>query len=217
MNYKSICVTALVLFSNTAWASGEKMDASSADLTHLSLEELMNVEVTSVSRRAEKLSAAPAAVSVLTADDLRRSGVTSIPEAVRLVPGMEVARVDAHNWAISARGFNDLFANKLLVLLDGRSVYTPLFLGVYWDVQDTLLEDLERIEVIRGPGATLWGANAVNGVINIITKPARDTQGALLSAGGGDQERGFGAVRDGGKRGDRGHYRIFAKCFNLEA
>src|SRR2546430_10703632 len=121
MNDKSICVTALVLFSNTAGASGEKADASSADLTHLSLEELMNVEVTSVSKRAEKLSEAPAAVSVLTADDLRRSGVTSIPEALRLVPGMEVARVDAHNWAISARGFNDLFANKLLVLMDGRS------------------------------------------------------------------------------------------------
>src|SRR5256886_12555652 len=127
MNDKSICVTALVLFSNTAWASGEKMDASSADLTHLSLEEQMNVEVTSVSRRAEKLSAAPAAVSVLTADDLRRSGVTSIPEALRLVPGMEVARLDASQWAVSARGFNDVFANKLLVLQDGRSIYTPLF------------------------------------------------------------------------------------------
>ena len=216
MNYQSICVTALVLFSNTAWASGEKMDASSADLTHLSLEELMNVEVTSVSRRAEKLSAAPAAVSVLTADDLRRSGVTSIPEALRLVPGMEVARVDAHNWAISARGFNDLFANKLLVLMDGRSLYTPLFSGVYWDTQDTLLEDIDRVEVIRGPGATLWGANAVNGVINIITRSAKDTRGLLVTGGGGAEEQGFAGVRYGGELGENAYYRVYAKYFNRD-
>src|SRR5205814_8341467 len=155
-----------------------------ADLTHLSLEELMNVEVTSVSRRAEKLSVAPAAISVITAEELRRSGATSIPEALRLVPGMEVARVDAHSWAISARGFNDLFANKLLVLMDGRSVYTPLFSGVFWDMQDYVLTDLDRIEVIRGPGATLWGSNAVNGVVNIETKSARDTQGFFIHAEG---------------------------------
>jgi len=176
----------------------------------------MNVEVTSVSRRAEKLSVAPAAISVITAEELRRSGATSIPEALRLVPGMEVARVDAHNWAISARGFNDLFANKLLVLMDGRSVYTPLFSGVYWDVQDTLLEDIERIEVIRGPGATLWGANAVNGVINIITRSARDTQGLLLAGGGGTEEQGFAAVRYGGKLGDNAYYRVYAKYFNRD-
>ena len=176
----------------------------------------MNVEVTSVSRRAEKLSVAPAAISVITAEELRRSGATSIPEALRLVPGMEVARVDAHSWAISARGFNDLFANKLLVLMDGRSVYTPLFSGVYWDVQDTLLEDIERIEVIRGPGATLWGANAVNGVINIITRSARDTQGLLLAGGGGTEEQGFAAVRYGGRLGDNAYYRVYATYFNRD-
>jgi len=217
MNYKACCATALFLFSNAAGADDPKADAPPADLTHLSLEELMNVEVTSVSRRAEKLSVAPAAISVITADELRRSGATSIPEALRLVPGMEVARVDAHSWAINARGFNDLFANKLLVLMDGRGIYTPLFSGVYWDVQDTLLEDIERIEVIRGPGATLWGANAVNGVINIITRSARDTQGLLLAGGGGTEEQGFAAVRYGGRLGDNAYYRVYATYFNRNA
>lgn len=136
-----------------------------------------------------------AAVFVVTDEDLRRSGVTSIPEALRLVPGLQVARIDANKWAISARGFNGRFANHLLVLIDGRSIYSPMFAGVFWDVQDTLLEDIERIEVIRGPGAALWGANAVNGVINIITRPAAQTQGALVSAGGGDEEQAFGALR----------------------
>src|SRR5438477_9130115 len=201
MNYKACCATALFLFSNAAGADDPKADPPPADLTHLSLEELMNVEVTSVSRRAEKLSVAPAAISVITAEELRRSGATSIPEALRLVPGMEVARVDAHNWAISARGFNDLFANKLLVLMDGRSLYTPLFSGVYWDTQDTLLEDIDRVEVIRGPGATLWGANAVNGVINIITRDASNTQKGILTADTGNELRGSGAARFGGKFG----------------
>ena len=146
MNYTAFCATTLVLISNVTRATDEQVAAQPPDLTHLSLEELMNVEVTSVSKRAEKLLEAPAAVSVVTADDIRRMGVTSIPESLRLVPGMQVARVDSHNWAISSRGFNDIFANKLLVLMDGRSVYTPLFSGVYWDVQDTMLEDLDRIE-----------------------------------------------------------------------
>ena len=216
MNYKAFCAAALVLFSTALLAEDQKTNAPPADLTHLSLEELMNVEVTSVSKRAEKLSVAPAAISVITADEFRRSGATSIPEALRLVPGMEVARGDAHNWAISARGFNDLFANKLLVLMDGRSVYTPLFSGVYWDTQDTLWEDIERIEVIRGPGATLWGANAVNGVINIITRSAKDTQGLLLTGGGGTEEQGFAAVRYGGKLGDNAYYRVYAKYFNRD-
>lgn len=150
--------------------------AQSADLMAMSLEQLLNLQVTSVSRRGEKLSTAPAAIHVITGDEIRRVGATSIPEALRLSPGLEVGRVDAHNWAVTARGFNDQFANKLLVLMDGRSSYTPLFSGVYWDVQDTMLEDIDRIEVVRGPGATLWGANAVNGVINVMTKSARDTQ-----------------------------------------
>src|SRR5207237_10631022 len=139
--------------------------------------------------------------------DIRRSGLTSMPEALRLSPGLEVARQDSHTWAISSRGFNDEFANQLLVLIDGRSVYTPLFAGVYWDVQDLLLEDIDRIEVIRGPGATLWGANAVNGVINITTKSAKDTQGLLITAGGGTEERGFGGIQYGGKSGGNGYYR----------
>jgi iron complex outermembrane recepter protein len=180
------------------------------DLADLSLEELTRIEVTSVSKKAEPLNHAPAAIYVITGEDIRRSGVTSIPEALRLAPGLQVARLDAHNWAISARGFNDVFANKLLVLIDGRSVYTPLFAGVYWDVQDLLLEDVEKIEIIRGPGATLWGANAVNGVINITTKSSFATQGALVVAGYGSEE-GFGALRHGGRFGEHGSYRLYTK------
>lgn len=187
-----------------------------SQLASLSLEDLSNIRVSSVSKHNEKITEAPAAIYVITGEDIRRSGVTSIPEALRLAPGIEVARLDAHNWAISSRGFNDLFANKLLVLIDGRSVYTPLFSGVFWDVQDTLLEDIDRIEVIRGPGATLWGANAVNGVINIISKSAKETQGGLITAGYGTEEQGFGAVRYGGKLGDDVFYRVYAKVFNRD-
>ena len=145
----------------------------------------MNIEVTSVSKKEEKLFQSAAAVYVITQEEIRRSGLTSIPELLRLVPGLDVARIDGTKWAVSARGFNGRFANKLLVLIDGRSVYSPETSGVYWEAQDVLLENVERIEVIRGPGGTLWGANAVNGVINIITKRAEDTQGGLVTAGGG--------------------------------
>jgi iron complex outermembrane receptor protein len=186
------------------------------DLTALSLEELLEVEVTTVSRQSEPLFEASAAVSVLTAEDLRRAGTTSVPDALRMVAGVQVARVTASHWAVSARGFNNQFANKLLVLVDGRSVYTPLFAGVYWDVQDLLLEDIDRIEVVRGPGATLWGANAVNGVINIITRPARDTTGWLVSGGGGTEERAYAALRYGGAWGGA-HYRIGAHWFERDA
>src|SRR5204863_3930679 len=134
-------------------------------------------------------------------EDIRRSGATSIPEALRLAPNVQVAQIDSRQWAISARGFNNGLANKLLVMIDGRVVYTPLFAGVFWDVQDTLLEDIDRIEVVSGPGASLWGANAVNGVINIITKKSQDAQGTLVSGGGGTQLRGFGGVRKGGATG----------------
>lgn len=158
---------------------------SPEELKRLSVEELENVDVTSVSKYPEPLFDAAAAITVLTGQDIERSGAANIPDALRLVPGMDVAQVDAHTWAISSRGFNDVFANKLLVMIDGRTVYTPLFSGVFWEVQDTLLEDIDRIEVVRGPGATLWGANAVNGVINIITKNAADTQGLFISSGGG--------------------------------
>ncbi|MBW2500750.1 MAG: TonB-dependent receptor [Deltaproteobacteria bacterium] len=185
------------------------------DLTDLSLEELMNVEVTSVSKKAQSKSDTAAAITVITAEDIRRGGFTLIPEALRTVPGLQVARVDANRWAISARGFNSLFANKLLVLIDGRSVYTPTFGGTYWDVQDYPIEDVERIEVIRGPGGTIWGANAVNGVINIITKNSKDTQGTLLSGYGGSHE--YGATgRYGGAIGEDTHYRAYVRGFKVE-
>ena len=186
------------------------------DLTSLSIEQLMDIEVTSVSKKEESWLQAPAAIYVITQEDIRRSGVTSIPEALRMAPGLQVAQIDSNKWAVSARGFNGIFANKLLVLIDGRTVYTPLFAGVYWNLQDTMIEDIERIEVIRGPGATLWGSNAVNGVINIITKKAEDTQGGLVTGGFGTEERGFGGVRYGGKLGDDSHYRVYAKYFSRD-
>jgi len=200
----------LLLVSVTTWGWAGELPV---DLTRLSLEELMEIEITLASRKEEKLFQAAVAAHVVGSEDIRRSGVTSIAEALRMVPGMQVARIDANKWAISSRGFNGRFANKLLVLIDGRSVYTPLFSGVYWEAQDLLLEDLERIEVIRGPGATLWGANAVNGIINIITKKAQDTQGGLVTLGAGTEERGFGGVRYGGKLGDDVYYRVYAKHF----
>ena len=197
-------------------AASASAASSKVDVMEMDLEALMRIEVTSVSKRPERLSDAAAAIYVITNEDIRRSGVTSIPEALRLAPGLEVARQDSHTWAISSRGFNDEFANQLLVLIDGRSVYTPLFAGVYWDVQDLVLEDINRIEVIRGPGASLWGANAVNGVINITTRAAKDTQGLLVSGGGGNEERGFGTVRYGGQLGEKAHYRVYAKYFSRD-
>ena len=186
-----------------------------ADLTELSLEQLANIEVTSVSRRAERLSDAPASIYVITADDIRRAGVQSLPEALRLAPNLQVARTSASAYAISARGFNNSIGNKLLVLIDGRAVYTPLFSGVFWDANGLMLDDVERIEVISGPGATLWGANAVNGVINVITRPARDTQGVLLTGGAGNA-RVAGSARYGGKLGADGSYRVYARGFDRD-
>jgi iron complex outermembrane recepter protein len=184
------------------------------DLTQVSIENLMNMEVTSASKKGQKLSQVAAAIFVITQEDIRRSGALSIPDLLRMVPGLDVAQINANTWAISARGFNLQFANKLLVLIDGRAVYTPLFGGVYWDTQDVPLEDIERIEVIRGPGGTVWGANAVNGVINIITKKAADTQGGLMTAGSGTQAEQFGTIQYGGKIKDETSYRIFAKYQN---
>jgi iron complex outermembrane receptor protein len=177
----------------------------------------MDIEVTSVSKKPEKATQAAAAVYVITQEDIRRSGATHIPEVLRMVPGMEVARVDGNKWAVSIRGFNDLFSRKLLVLIDGRSVYTGLFSGTFWDTQDTVLEDVERIEVIRGPGATVWGVNAMNGVINIITKQSKNSQGGLVSAGGGNVEQGFTTLRYGAKMGDNAHYRVYGKWFNRDS
>ncbi|HWW18597.1 MAG TPA: TonB-dependent receptor plug domain-containing protein, partial [Candidatus Saccharimonadales bacterium] len=179
------------------------------NLKQLSLEQLGNVEVTTVSKDPQQIQKTPAAVFVITQEDIRRSAATSIPEALRLAPGVEVARIDADHWSVAIRGFAGQFSKSLLVLIDGRSVYTPLFDGVYWDVQSVMLEDIERIEVIRGPGGTIWGANAVSGVINIITKSSKETQGALATLGGGNVDRGTGAVRYGGSAGKDFDYRIY--------
>ena len=179
-------------------------------LKRLSIEELSSIDVTSTLKRSEPIGVSAAAIAVITGDDIRRAGVTTLPEALRLVTGVQVARFDGRTWAISARGFNITTANKLVVVIDGRSVYTPLFSGVFWDVQDLLLEDVDRIEVIRGPGATLWGANAVNGVINIVTKHASQTQGALVQVGGGSN-LGQTSVRYGTTVGKDGGLRVYGK------
>ena len=180
----------------------------------LSIEELLNESVTSVGRKETKLSEAAAAITLISQEDIRRSGHTSLPELLRLVPGMHVARIHGNEWAVSTRGFVDQYANKLLVLIDGRSVYTPMFGGVYWNAQDLLIEDLDRIEAIRGPGATLWGANAVNGVVNITSKSAKDTQGGLLVSSTGTEDQASAAVRYGGQVGSDLHYRVYVKTFD---
>jgi iron complex outermembrane recepter protein len=185
-----------------------------SDLTDKSIEFLMDIEVTSVSKKEERLFQAAAAVYVITQEEINRSGLTSIPELLRLVPGLQVARIDGSKWAITARGFNARIANKLLVLIDGRTVYSPETSGVYWEVQDLVLEDVERIEVIRGPGGSLWGANAVNGVINIITKRTRDTEGGLVTATVGSEDRAIVNFRYGAKLGDKASYRFFGKYLN---
>lgn len=184
------------------------------ELRALSLQELMTVRVTSVSRHSEVAFEAPAAVYALTSEEIRRSGARTIPEALRLVPGVEVARIDANKWAVAIRGFSGRFVNKLLVMIDGRTVYTPLFAGVYWNSHNLLLADVERIEVIRGPGGSLWGANAVNGVINIITRPSADTQGLFVEAGAGNEEHGFGSIRFGGTVEENLSYRLYATGFS---
>jgi iron complex outermembrane receptor protein len=193
-----------------------EVDLSHPDLLQLSLEDLRKIKVTTVSRKSESLSGAPAAIYVIRQEDIRRSGINSIPELFRTVPGMEVAQANSHQWAVTVRGFNSVFATKLLVLMDGRSIYTPTFSGVYWEEADTILEDIDRIEVIRGPGATLWGANAVNGVINILSKPANETQGTLISGGGGMEERGFGTVRYGDQLAHNVFYRVYGKYSNRD-
>jgi iron complex outermembrane recepter protein len=202
---------ATTLVASTVWAQSGQ---NGPDITSMSVEDLMNLEVTSVSKRSQRVANAAAAIFVLTQEDIRRSGARNIPEALRMVPGLEVARIDENKWAIGARGFNGRFDNKLLVLIDGRSVYTPLFSGVYWDIQDVPLEDIDRIEVIRGPGATLWGANAVNGVINIITKPAEATQSGFVKAEGGNEQLAAGSARYGDKIGSKGYYRVYGKYFD---
>ncbi len=182
------------------------------DLADLSIEELMaeSVTVTSVSKREQKLSDTASAVTVLSNQDIRRSGVTTVADALRLVPGMNVGSANASEWSISTRGSNSLYANKLLVVVDGRAVYSPMFSGVYWDIEQTLLDDVDRIEVIRGPGATVWGANAVNGVVNVVTRSAKDTQGGLVYGAAGDVEDLGGGMRFGGQLAENTYYRVFA-------
>ena len=192
-----------------AQTTGDATEVKSLKL--LSLDELADIEVTSVSKRPEKLFEAASAIEVITNDDILRSGAASIAEALRLAPNLEVAQKGAHSWGISARGFNTDLANKLLVLMDGRAVYTPLYSGVFWERQDYLLADLDRIEVVSGPGGTLWGANAVNGVINIISKSAKDTQGLYAEAGGGGELEGFGGARYGGKLAPNVYFRVYGK------
>ena len=190
---------------------GPGITAQTGDLTEQSLEDLMNIRVTSVSKREQKMSDAAAAIFVISSEDIRRSGALNIPDLLRMVPGMDVAQLDSSRWAVSTRGFNGQYSNMLLVLVDGRTVYNPIFAGVFWDSQTMLLEDIERIEVIRGPGAAVWGSNAVNGVINIITRTAAETKGGLVTAGGGSSAAVPQTIRYGGNLGKLGVYRIFAQ------
>ena len=208
---------AAALLAGLGLAPADAVFAATDDLGELSLEDLMQIEVTSASKRAQRLSETPAAVYVLGNEEIRRSGVQTIPDALRLVPGLHVGNIDGNKWAVTARGFNNQFANKLLVMIDGRSVYTPLFSGTWWDVQDVVLEDIDRIEVIRGPGGTVWGANAVNGVINIITRSARETQGLQVTSSAGNLDRYSGSGRWGGMVDDDLAYRVYVKGFDRRA
>jgi iron complex outermembrane receptor protein len=218
---RPIAVVALVLIAGLfhgALADPEPDNKSDEPLKQLSLAQLGDVEVTTASKKPEEVWKTPAAIYVLTNEDIRRSGATSIPEVLRLVPGVQVSRIDNDHWAVGIRGFADQFSKSMLVLVDGRSLYTPLFAGVYWALQDgILLEDVERIEVIRGPGGTIWGANAVTGVINIITKGAKDTHGALASAGGGNTDQGIAGFRYGAGNGSNLDYRVYGKGFSRGA
>jgi iron complex outermembrane recepter protein len=209
-----VCTAALIVSLSANITAGESRNPQ--DLSQFTLEDLMNLQVTSVSKKEQKLSRTGAAVYVITQEDIRRSGMTNIPDLLRMAPGINVARISGSAWAISIRGFNDRYATKVLVLIDGRSTYTQQFAGVYWDQLSVPLEDIDRIEVIRGPGGTVWGTNAVNGVINIITKHSSDTQGGLVSAVTGSEDTARGLVRYGGKAGRSGSYRVFGKYFNLD-
>jgi iron complex outermembrane receptor protein len=211
---RSWFVSALLMYGGAlSPAHADNTPSSIGELKQLNVEDLMNVEVTSVTRHPEKLIEAASAIQVITQEDIRRSGATSIPEALRLADNLQVAQKNSHDWAISARGFNTALANKLLVMIDGRTVYTPLYSGVFWDVQDYVLADIDRIEVISGPGGTLWGANAVNGVINIITKSAKDTQGLYVQAGGGSRPEDLADVRYGGALNPDTQFRFYGKYF----
>ncbi len=207
------CVLAALMAASAAGAQDEKT-IRKKDLSSLSIEDLMQVQVTSVSKKEQKLSRTAAAVFVITEEDIRRSGATNIPDLLHMVPGMDVGEINGSTWAVSARGFNSQFSNKLLVMIDGRIIYTPTFAGVFWDTLDLPLEDIERIEVIRGPGGAVWGVNAVNGVVSIFTKDAAETKGGTFVAGGGNLEHGFGLAQYGGTLRKDTSYRVYAKYFN---
>ncbi len=205
---KNILFTATTAVALNGFAQEEEvMD----DMFDMSIEDLMDMEVTTMAGKATPLSKTSAAVYILTGEDIKRSGATSIPEALRFVPGLNVARIDSNKWAVSARGFNDRFANKLLVMIDGKTVFNPMFSGVYWDSLGLILEDIERIEIIRGSGGSSWGTVAVNGIINIITKNTKDTQGGLISARTGTEEKGMGAFRYGGQLNEQTYYKVWGK------
>ncbi len=199
----------------TAASAGQPQKLT--DLTELPLEELLKLRVTSASNKEQALSKVGAALYVITREDIASSGANTIPDLLRLVPGLGVEQINSNQWAISIRGFNSFGPNKVLALIDGRALYQPSFSGVLWDQQDLPLEDIERIEVIRGPGGTIWGANAMNGVINIITRHTRDTQGGLITAGAGTWRTGEGLVQYGGKLGSTSTYRVFGKYFDVNS
>ncbi len=213
MNIKKIAIICNALLTSLCFSPLLIAEEQNGALD-LSVEDLLNVKVTSVAKKAQSLNDTQAAAFVITNEDIKRSGATNIPDVLRLAPGLDVAKIDANKWAVTARGFNGRRANKLLVVIDGRSAYSRTFSGVYWENQDVMMEDIDHIEVIRGQGATLWGPNAVNGVINIITKHSSKTQGGLLNAGGGNQEQGFGSLRYGAKLGEDTTARVYAKGFN---
>jgi len=212
----ALAAATLLLLAGSSFAEDAPNVQSAEAYKKMSLTELMDLDVTSVAKQPQPYGQAPAAIQVITGEDISRSGASSLPEAMRLADNLDVAQKNSHDWAISARGFNTALANKLLVLMDGRTVYTPLFSGVFWDVQDYLLQDIDRVEVISGPGGTLWGANAVNGVINITSKSAKDTQGLYVEGGGGSQLRDFGGVRYGGVLTSNVYYRVYGKYFDRD-
>lgn len=211
---KILLTAVIILQLNHAFAQNhDSLDVN--ELKEMSLEQLMNIQVTSVSKHAENLEQAASAIQVITQEDIRNSGAKTLPEALRLASNLEVSQVNASQWAITARGFNNVLANKLLVLIDGRTVYTPLYAGVFWDVQNVVLENIDRIEVISGPGGTLWGANAVNGVINIITKNSKDTKGLLAQVAAGTNLPGMATLQYGGQMSSKFSYRVYGTGFNM--
>ena len=200
---------AWLLFGSCTLAAAQT--SPTLDFLDMSLEELVDYRLMSMSRKEQRVADMAAAAYVVTAEEIRQSGATSIPEALRLVPGITVAQISSNRWAVTARGFNDRLAGKLLVLVDGRSIYSPFLAGVLWENQDVMMEDVERIEVIRGPGAALWGTNAMNGVINIITRTAASTQGGLISTTVGTNGLSTLSMRHGGELSQGGYYKLYAK------